>query len=130
MTAPIYGPWQAHNAMPDSTCPPDAVGRRVQVQTFEARRVDAVSHDPRYANSWDWADTGVQDPIIAYRILIEPVLGEIVLTGYMARAGRLIIEEANAGWHTLTITMPTINNALIPGEYIGPDGATIVVGVV
>jgi len=114
MTAPKYGPWQAHNATPDSTCPPDAVGKAGRVISANGEH-----ETPDMSGLRLWAsDTGIP-PIVAWQALIEPVRGEVVK--HVAVKG---------GFVTHTLRLPTLDGALIPGEYIGPDGATIVVGVV
>lgn len=119
MTAPIYGDWIAHNATPDSTCPPDAVGKRGQWQGEDERRCDMIDMLPRsFDELWHW------NYVIAYRVLIEPVRG--VETLWREDDGWA---DCDYGKSTHTLRLPTLDGALIPGEYTGPGGVITVTEV-
>lgn len=121
MTAePKYGPWIAWNATPDSTCPPDAVGKAGEVDclgsigTYSRVKVKDLA-------SVFWTSENV----LRYRVMIEPVRGEVVFHG-LIHGWTVAMLEAD----THTLRLPTVDGALIPGTYTGPDGAVIKVEAV
>jgi hypothetical protein len=67
--------------------------------------------------------------IIAFRRVIEPVRGEVVLTGNQGRIGWIFSSQDCDEFVTHRLTLPTINGNLPPGKYTGPDGAVIIVEV-
>jgi hypothetical protein len=77
---------------------------------------------------WDFHKTSVAR-IIAFRRVIEPVRGEVVLTGNQGRIGWIFSSQDYDGLDTHGITFPTIDGKLIPGKYTGPDGAVVTVEV-
>ena len=73
---------------------------------------------------WNFHKTSVAH-IIAFRRVIEPVRGEVVMTGHL--------KHFNAGGQmsndTHRVAFPTIDGKLILGKYTGPDGAVVTVEV-
>ena len=115
-----YGPWIAFN--PGDTPPADDVV--VQVQLYDDRRSDIEMDEHRNAsNKWNWGH-GVPNPVIAYRVVKQTMRGEVVVTGSLDETGG-IFSDVQTGNETNRLTMPTVDGELIPGIYIGPDGATI-----
>ena len=112
-----FGPWIAWNATRGSTCPPDAVGKRVE---FDWLSSSGYRRDVNDANRIDWTNIN----LLRYRVLIEPVRGEIVLRSNNGDWWGIGAEAA-----AFTLTLPTDDGAPIPGTYTGPDGAVIKVEV-
>jgi hypothetical protein len=95
----------------------------VQVQfTFDTRDSAEVSLI-RSSSNWAWKN------IIAFRRVIEPVRGEVVLTGNQGRIGWIFSSQDYDEFYTHSVTLPTIEGKLIPGKYTGPDGAVLTVEV-
>jgi hypothetical protein len=67
--------------------------------------------------------------IIAFRRVIEPVRGDVVLTGADFGDGFLFAVGGRYGVDTHRLTLPTIDGKLTPGKYTGPDGAVVTVEV-
>lgn len=137
MTEHKYGPWQAHNATPDSTCPPDAAGKRGQWQMACETRIDAEKRPIEDFDALRWDRFGGGD-IAAYRILQEPVRGEVVLYGqwFVACLGRVTLSKGLNDTHCLVL--PTLDGSLVCGRFaqvddagaLVKDGAIVSVGAV
>jgi hypothetical protein len=78
---------------------------------------------------WDARSIKWNDGIIAFRRVIEPVRGEVVLTGNQGRIGWTFSSQDYNELDTHRLTLPTINGKLTPGKYTGPDGAVVTVEV-
>lgn len=129
MTAPIYGPWIAHNATPDSTCPPDAVGKRGQLQRTGESRLSAENKSPRKFSEYLWNTVPMADcQVAAYRLLQEPVRGKII---------QYLAQDPNRN-DTHIASFPTLDGSLVCGRFaqvddagaLVKDGAIVSVGAV
>ena len=112
-----FGDWEIWSGKGE---PPTGM---VQVQTkYDTWFVAEKSH-PKDSSLLSW------NLIIAFRRVIEPVRGDVVLTGNQGRIGWIFSSQDYDGLDTHGITFPTIDGKLIPGKYTGPDGAVIIVEV-
>lgn len=114
-----FGPWLAWNATDKSTCPADAMGKRVE---FDWLSSSGYRRDVNDANRIDWTNIN----LLRYRVMIEPERGEVVK--YVDDQLLFYFQPDEASTHRLTL--PTLDGALIPGTYTGPDGAVIKVEAV
>jgi hypothetical protein len=95
----------------------------VQVHFDGETRKSSEENVAEDAEMFDW------DFIIAFRRVIEPVRGEVVLTGYHKTVGCVFSSQNYDGLDTHRLTLPTIDGKLTSGKYTGPDGAVVTVEV-
>jgi hypothetical protein len=119
-----YGPWIAFN--PGDTPPADDVV--VQVHLASETR-DELRHQrlkEKRSNLWTWTIDGSELDIIAYRVVKQPVRGEVVFSGSLHDHFSLHPDrDYRNPDKPARVTFPTADGLLIPGTYHGPDGATI-----
>lgn len=112
-----YGPWIAFNE--GDTPPADDV--MVQVQLDRHTREYAATLHPEEAKNVNWTRYYPADIVVTnYRILQQPVRGEVVMIG-----NAICLDKYDNSLNTHRVTFPTIDGQLIPGAYTGPDGAQI-----
>jgi hypothetical protein len=112
-----YGPWIAFN--PGDTPPSGDV--MVQVQLACQTRIQAEEGYFGKADYLGWLDALIEEyQIIAYRILQQPVRGDVVMLG-----NAICLDKYHNSLNTHRVTFPTDDGQLIPGTYTGPDGAQI-----
>lgn len=65
--------------------------------------------------------------LFIYRIKPQPVVGEVVLRGWMNSEtdSYFDCEDSNDDAKTTSLTMPTIDGELITGEFTSPDGHVV-----
>ena len=112
-----FGDWEIWNGKGDL---PTGL---VQAHWQHQDRKEAERNAPNYAGIHSWGY------IIAFRRVIEPVRGEVVLTGNQGRIGWIFSSQDYDGLNTHSVTLPTIEGKLILGKYTGPDGAVVTVEV-
>lgn len=132
-----FGPWIIHNATPDSTCPPDAVGKRGRVQLASETRLEVEKQGTVRLEKLRWHLTSAFHPVVAWQALIEPVRGEVVLGGVMEEDGDWVFCSYETSG-VVDITLPTLDGALVCARFaqvddagaLVKDGAIVSVGAV
>jgi len=113
-----FGEWEIWNGNGE---PPTGL---VQIHCGDQTRTDALDNDVR--DDWNWCKGPSGPDIIAFRRVIEPVRGKVVLNGMSRGLGLEFFRSEsilNAVNHRLTL--PTIDGKLVTGKYTGPDGSVI-----
>jgi hypothetical protein len=112
-----FGDWEIWNGQPVPT------DRKLALWFVGMTRQEANEIAPWDARSIQW-----HDGIIAFRRVIEPVRGEVVMTGYSNGIQYWFSSDGGIN-NAHRLTLPTTNGELTPGKYTGPDGAVIIVEV-
>jgi hypothetical protein len=117
-----FGDWEIWNG---NGKPPTGL---VQVQRANQTRLDSEAGiKPIPANSFIWFGAWPTATIIAFRRVIEPVRGEVMLYVGDGTGFGLVFGSTKASGDTLRLALPTINGKLVTGKYTGPDGAVVTV---
>jgi len=118
-----FGEWEIWNGKGE---PPTGL---VQVQTKYNTWFVAEKSHPKDSSLLSW------NLIIAFRRVIKPVLGELVLEGSLRcifgdqYAWCFSDKNGSTATYTHRLIIPTINGKLTPSKYTGLDGAVIIVEV-